>query len=73
MLCYGNDNMDIRSFALNFEVNALIYDGRKAGEMVTYFKEDIKLSTLIIKDAYLSRSLWLRIKEQVCRLFSPVL
>ena len=73
VLCYGTANMDIRSFALNFEVNALIYDGRKAGEMVTYFKEDIKLSTLITKDAYLSRSLWLRIKEQVCRLFSPVL
>lgn len=73
VLCYGTANMDIRSFALNFEVNALIYDSRKAREMVTYFKEDIKKSKLITKDAYLSRSLWLRVKEQVCRLFSPVL
>ena len=73
VLCYGTANMDIRSFALNFEVNAIIYDSQKAQEMVGYFKEDIKVSGQITKNAYLSRPLWLRFKEQVCRLFSPVL
>ena len=34
VLCYGTANMDIRSFALNFEVNAVIYDEKKAQEMV---------------------------------------
>lgn len=29
VLCYGTANMDIRSFALNFEVNAVIYDEKK--------------------------------------------
>lgn len=38
LLCYGTANMDIRSFALDFEVNALIYDEQKAREMVHYFK-----------------------------------
>ncbi len=73
VLCYGTANMDIRSFALNFEVNAIIYDSSKAKEMVGYFKEDLKVSRLITRNAYLSRPLWLRFKEQVCRLFSPVL
>lgn len=73
VLCYGTANMDIRSFALNFEVNAVIYDKQKAKEMTGYFEEDLKVSKRITKDAYLSRSLVLRFKEQVCRLFSPVL
>ena len=65
--------MDIRSFALNFEVNAIIYDKDKAEEMVGYFREDQKVSSRITKNGYLSRPLWLRFKEQVCRLLSPVL
>lgn len=73
VLCYGTANMDIRSFGLNFEVNAVIYDREKAAEMADYFREDLKVSQRITKNGYLSRPLWHRIKEQVCRLFSPVL
>jgi cardiolipin synthase len=73
VLSYGTANMDIRSFALNFEVNAIIYDKRKAEEMVGYFKEDLKNSKLITKNGYASRSLWIRLKEQVSRLLSPLL
>ena len=71
--CYGTANMDIRSFSLNFEVNAMIYDEGVAQEMERIFKEDLKLSTQITKDMYRGRSLRLRFKEQVCRLLSPVL
>lgn len=71
--CYGTANMDIRSFALNFEVNAMIYDEKIARKMEEIFKEDLKLCTQITKDRYKGRSLWLRFKEQVCRLLSPVL
>ena len=73
VLCYGTANMDIRSFGLNFEVNAVIYDREKAAEMAAYFREDLKVSQKITKNGYLSRPLWQRVKEQVCRLFSPVL
>lgn len=73
VLSYGTANMDIRSFALNFEVNAIVYDRRKAEEMVGYFREDLKVSRQITKNIYLSRSLWIRVKEQVCRLLSPLL
>lgn len=73
VLCYGTANMDIRSFGLNFEVNAIVYDRNKAKEMTDYFREDLKLSQKITRNGYLSRPLWQRFKEQVCRLFSPVL
>lgn len=71
--CYGTANMDIRSFSLNFEVNAMIYDEKIAQQMEAIFEEDLKLSSQITRDMYKGRSLRLRFKEQVCRLLSPVL
>lgn len=73
VLCYGTANMDIRSFALNFEVNAVIYDEKKAKEMVDIFKEDLKVCTRVTRDLYARRKLIVRMKEQVCRLMSPLL
>ena len=73
VLSYGTANMDIRSFSLNFEVNAIIYDREKAREMTEYFKEDLKYSRRITRDVYQGRSLLIRFKEQVSRLLSPVL
>lgn len=73
VMCYGTANMDIRSFALNFEVNAIVYDAGKAAQMVEAFREDLKVSRQITKQLYTSRSLKIRIKEQICRLLSPVL
>ena len=71
--CYGTANMDIRSFALNFEVNAMIFDQNIAGEMERIFREDLKCCTRITKEMYKSRSVWIRFKEQISRLLSPVL
>ncbi len=71
--CYGTANMDIRSFALNFEVNAVIYDECIAKKMTEIFKEDIKYSERITRDEYVKRGLLLRFKEQFCRLLSPLL
>lgn len=71
--CYGTANMDIRSFALNFEVNAVVYDEAKAREMTRYFIDDLQHCTRITKDMYAGRSLPLRIKEQISRLLSPLL
>lgn len=73
VLCYGTANMDIRSFALNFEVNAVLYDRNKAKEMTGYFKKDLDKCTRITKSMYTSRKPGLRVKEQVCRLLSPLL
>lgn len=73
VFCYGTANMDIRSFALNFEVNAVVYDERKAREMTEIFREDVKHSTLVTRDIYAGRKLYVRLKEQVSRLLSPLL
>ena len=73
VLCYGTANMDIRSFALNFEVNAVIYDEKKAWEMVEIFHRDLEVCRQITRDYYTGRNLKIRIKEQVCRLLSPLL
>ena len=73
IFCYGTANMDIRSFALNFEVNAVVYSKKKAMEMEQLFREDLKYCTQITRDSYASRSLKIRFKEQVCRLMSPLL
>lgn len=73
ILCYGTANMDIRSFALNFEVNAVVYSKKKAEQMEEIFREDLKYCTQITMDSYAARCLKIRFKEQVCRLMSPLL
>lgn len=71
--CLGTANMDIRSFSLNFEVNAVIYSAGTARRLEEAFENDIPRSTLITRKRYEQRGLFLRFKEQFCRLFSPVL
>lgn len=71
--CFGTANMDIRSFHLNFEVNATIYSKKVTGELENIFREDLKLCTRITPTLYAKRSFVIRIKEQVSRLLSPLL
>ena len=73
VFCYGTANMDIRSFELDFEVNAIVYDEEKAKQMVEFFKQDVEQSKLLTKNKYQSRGLFIRFKEQVSRLLSPLL
>ncbi len=73
VFCYGTANMDIRSFSLNFEVNAVVYSRKKAMEMQRIFEEDLKRCKQITRDSYTERPLLIRLKEQVCRLLSPLL
>ncbi len=69
----GSANMDIRSFCLNFEVNAVIYDPATTQKLEDYFIEDLRKSTRITQYAYSRRSLWIRFKEQISRLLSPIM
>ncbi len=71
--CYGTANMDNRSFRLNFEVNAIVYDEKEAAKMVDIFKKDLEDCTRITRDGYASRRLLIRVKEQISRLLSPLL
>ncbi|RDY23085.1 cardiolipin synthase [Romboutsia maritimum] len=69
----GTANMDIRSFELNFEVNAFIYSNEVSTEQRLIFENDILNSTEITLNMYNSRSRYTRIKESISRLLSPIL
>ena len=65
---YGTANMDIRSFELNFEVNAVIYDEETTQELENIFLEDLNCCREITMDIYRRRSLIIRAKEQCSKM-----
>ena len=69
----GTANMDMRSYCLNFEVNAFIYDDRVANNLETQFFKDIEDCKVMTKEEYDKRSISLRIRESIIRLISPIL
>ena len=71
--CCGTANMDIRSFELNFEVNAVIYDEAATRQLEQAFLDDLPHCREITPEDYRNRSLVIRGKEQFCRLLSPLL
>ena len=73
VMSIGTANLDIRSFKLNFEVNAFIFDDRIAKDGEAQFMKDIEESKEITKEIYDNRSISIRIKESLIRLVSPIL
>ena len=74
ILTVGSSNMDERSFHLNFEVNAFIYDKNIAREFSEKFIKDLeKNSSEITKKLYDKRSKMVKVKENFSRLLSPLL
>ncbi|RKQ31498.1 cardiolipin synthase [Oceanobacillus halophilus] len=69
----GTANIDVRSFRLNFEVNAFLYDKDISKKLVEAFDKDITLSTQMTKKLYEKRTVGVRFKESISRLISPVL
>ncbi len=69
----GTANLDIRSFNLNFEVNAFIYDQEVTGQMEAQFLRDLDYCVEITLEDYSKRSLPFRIKEGFFRLLSPII
>ena len=71
--CVGTANMDIRSFQLNFEVNATIYSERTSQKLRDAFENDMLHCQEVTEESYRQRGLSIRIREQISRLFSPLL
>jgi cardiolipin synthase len=69
----GTANMDIRSFSLNYEANAVIYDEEKAQELERDFLEDLKHCIEWRVEEYEKRSVYLRLRDSLARLASPLL
>jgi cardiolipin synthase len=69
----GSANFDIRSFKLNFETNAVVYDAGVTAEMNALFEKDMRNSTELTEEEYAKRSVWVKIKESLARLISDIL
>ena len=69
----GSANFDRRSFVLNFEANAIIYDAREARKLEAIFEKDMESCHELTRELYAERSLWIRCKEGVARLLSDIL
>ncbi|MCJ0930655.1 cardiolipin synthase [Virgibacillus halodenitrificans] len=69
----GTANIDPRSFKLNFEVNAFLYDEKTAEELRDAFEKDTPLAREITWEEYKKRPKIIQLKESVSRLISPVL
>ncbi len=69
----GTANMDIRSFSLNYEANAVIYDAATAQELEQDFLKDLKACREWTLEEYRSRNALSRFRDSVCRLASPLL
>ncbi len=69
----GTTNIDSRSFKLNFEVNAIIYDKKVAKELHELFERDSELCSELTLKRYRRRSAFIKFKEAISRLLSPIL
>lgn len=69
----GTANIDVRSFRLNFEVNAFIYSSRLSKQLAESFTYDLTLSKQLTLEDYNKRSYLIRFKESISRLLTPIL
>ncbi|MBU8907962.1 cardiolipin synthase [Desertibacillus haloalkaliphilus] len=69
----GTANIDMRSFKLNFEVNAFIYHKPTSRRLKQIFQNDMERSTEVTLRSYQHRPRRIRFKESISRLLSPIL
>lgn len=73
LVTIGTTNIDVRSFSLNFEINAIVFDEAFAIKCRKAFEEDQYESFEMTKERYAQRPLWTKVREAVSRLLSPIL
>jgi cardiolipin synthase len=69
----GSANMDIRSFSINYELNAVIYDPPTAQRLEEDFERDLAGCVRFDPDEYRARAWPLRFRDSLTRLCSPLL
>ncbi|WP_178988928.1 cardiolipin synthase [Winogradskyella schleiferi] len=69
----GTTNMDYRSFNINFEVNALIYNKEISSQLTDFFNEDLKDCEQLNLESWQNRSKRTKLIEAVARLMAPLL
>ncbi|WP_252187720.1 cardiolipin synthase [Anaeromonas frigoriresistens] len=69
----GTANLDNRSFHINFEVNAFVYDEDIAKRLERDFETDFEYCEEMNYEEYKNRGVIQRIKESIGKLLSPIL
>ena len=69
----GSANMDQRSFNVDYEINAILYDRTLAQELEMRFREDLKDCVLFDPAEYRKLPFGMRFRDASARLLSPVL
>jgi cardiolipin synthase len=68
----GSANMDIRSFHINYELNALSYDRRIAQQLEADFQRDLAHCSEFSWRGYEKRHFLVRLRDSLARLLSPL-
>ncbi|NLX49656.1 MAG: cardiolipin synthase [Methanospirillum sp.] len=69
----GSANWDVRSFRLNFETNAVMYDPGMARELMDAFLRDLEVCSPITIERLDALPWGKRARQSIARLFSPML
>ena len=69
----GSTNIDVRSYRLDFEIDAFMYDPTLAGTLKDAFLRDMASAEAVDATAWARRSRFEKLKESLARLFSPLL
>ena len=69
----GSFNTDIRSFYINYEASALIYDMKLTADLNKMFEEDLSNCIKLDYNSWKKRSITSRFLDSLCRLITPLL
>jgi cardiolipin synthase A/B len=69
----GTSNMDMRSFHLNFEVNAFLFRTKSTQKLVAEYINDLESARQLELSSFRKRHIGLRLIESTARLLSPLL
>jgi len=69
----GSANIDIRSFSINYELNAVFYSRQIANQLEGDFEQDLAYCTKFDPEAYRKRGRVIRFRDSVARVLSPLL
>jgi cardiolipin synthase A/B len=69
----GSANLDVRSFRLNFELIAVLYDEGIVKRIESLFEEDAAKAIEVTLGAWMQRGLGSKLKEGLGRLLAPML
>ncbi|WP_219835828.1 cardiolipin synthase [Paenibacillus sp. R14(2021)] len=69
----GTANMDMRSFFSNFEINAMLFDGKAIKRLESDFMRDLEACEEVNRSQFQKRPVWQKASEVAARMLSPLL